>query len=322
MSVVAALVPEVPAPFVPLGMPPEPVRKKSELMRSIVLLTSLAVIFSVDAAAVEPASSAFQPEFFAFQTGFANAASKDPDYLAELVKRAGFDGVELMGLNQVDAFLPALTKRGLKLHALYLQIDLDSDQPYDANLKAMLQKHRGDIHYLWFHIHSRKHGRSDPAGDDRCVEILRELADFAKPLGVRIGIYQHVSLWAERFSDGVRIARKVQRDNVGAVFNLCHYLRTVGPQNLESELAGAFPHVMLVSINGADDGDTTRMGWDRLIQPLGRGSFDVRRVLRVLKQNSYEGPVGLQGFAISQKPEEFFPASVTVWRGYLRDLNR
>ena len=277
---------------------------------------------SLDVAAAEADPPAFQPEFFAFQTGFANATSKEPAYLADLVKQAGFDGVELMGLQQVDAFLPELTKRGLKLHSLYVKIDLDSDQPYDANLKPMLKKHCGQIHYLWFHIHSRKHGRSDPAGDDRCVEILRELADFAEPLEVRIGIYQHVSLWAERFSDGVRIARKVQRDNVGAVFNLCHYLRTVGPQNLESELADAFPHVMLVSINGADDGDTTRMGWNRLIQPLGQGSFDVRRVLSVLKQNNYHGPIGLQGFAIAQKPEDFFPTSVTAWRGYLRDLNR
>lgn len=292
-------------------------------MRTIAVLTLFVLTSSIIATAAEPADPAeFRPEFFAFQTGFANARSKEPAYLADLVKQAGFDGVELMGLQQVDAFLPELTKRDLKLHALYLKIDLDSEQPYDANLKSMLQKHRGQIHYLWFHIHSRKHARSDPAGDARCVEILRELADFAKPLGVRIGIYQHVSLWAERFSDGVRVARKVQRDNVGAVFNLCHYLRTVGSRNLEDELVDAFPHVMLVSINGADDGETTRMGWDRLIQPLGQGSFDVRRVLRVLQQKNYKGPIGLQGFAISQKPEDFFPASVTAWRGYLRELDQ
>ncbi len=282
------------------------------------VLLAFAFIFEV-AAANDPV---FHPEFFAFQTGFARSTSKEPSYLADLVKQSGFDGVELMGLQQVDTFLPELTKRDLKLHALYLKIDLDSSQPYDTKLKSVLKKHRGRIHYLWFHTHSRKYGRSNPAGDDRCVEILRELGDFAKPLGVRIGIYHHVNLWAERFSDGVRVARKVKRDNVGAVFNLCHYLRTVGPQNLETELAGAFPHVMLVSINGADGGDTTRMGWDRLIQPLGNGTFDVRRVLRVLKQSKYQGPVGLQGFAIASKPEDFFPASVTAWRRYIRDLNQ
>ncbi len=136
------------------------------------------------------------------------------------------------------------------------------------------------------------------------------------------GVPLRLRLWAERFRDGVRIARKVQRDNVGAVFNLCHYLRTVGPHNLESELADAFPHVMLVSINGADDGDTTRMGRNHLILPLGQGSFDVRRLLRVLKKNTCKGPVGLPGFAISHKPEDFFPTSVATWRRYLCELNR
>ena len=263
----------------------------------------------------------FEPEFFAFQTGFANAATKDPAYLTDLVHEAGFDGVELMGLDQVEAFLPQLTKRKLSLHALYLKLDIDSSQPYDSRLKTMLAKHRGKIHYLWFHIHSSKHARSDPSGDQRCVEILQELADFAKPLDVRIGVYMHVGLWAEKFSDGVRIARKVKRENVGAVFNLCHYLRTVGPKNMEKELSNAFPHVTLVSINGADDGDTKKMGWDRLIQPLGEGTFDVLRVLKVLKEKNYTGPVGLQGYGVPRKPEDFFPSSVKAWKEMLKKLH-
>ena len=138
---------------------------------------------------------------------------------------------------------------------------------------------------------------------------------------MQIGIYHHVGVWAERFGDAVRIARKVERPNVGAVFNLCHYLKTDGPVGLEADLAEAFPQVMLVSINGADDGDTPSMGWDRLIQPLDKGSFDVRRVLRVLKVNGYAGPIGLQGYAIRERPEEFLPRSVAAYRRILNDLS-
>ena len=272
--------------------------------------------------AESPSSPAFKPEFFAFQTGFANSESKDPAYLAALVADAGFDGIELMGLHQVEAFLPELAARKLKLHSLYLKIDLDQEQPYDARLLPLLKKHEGQFHYLWFHIHSRRYPKSDPAGDPRCVEVLRDLSAQVEPLGVKIGIYHHVGLWAERFSDGVRVARKVDRANVGAVFNLCHYLRTMGPQELESELGDAFPHVMLVSINGADDGDTRTMGWDRLIRPLDEGTLDVSRVLRLLKQQNYAGPVGLQGFAVRQKPEAFFPRSVHAYRQYLQQINQ
>lgn len=297
--------------------PTERKRPMKHIPLFIAILTFASTSFGA-----EQSSSAFRPEFFAFQTGFAKAASKEPAYLADLVKRADFDGVELMGLRQVDAFMPELKARELKLYTLYLKVDLDSDQPYDPALKTTLKKWKGKIPYLWLHIHSRRHGKSDPAGDARCVEILRELSDFAKPLGVRIGIYHHLSLWSERFSDGVRVARKVDRKNVGAVFNLCHYLRTSGPKNLEAELRDAFPHVVLVSINGADDGDTTRMNWKQLIRPLGEGSFDVRRILRVLKENNYQGPIGLQGFGVAQKPEAFFPASVKAYQAYLDELNR
>lgn len=263
----------------------------------------------------------FQPKFFAFQTGFRNAESKDVRYLSELVEKSGFDGVELMGLRQVDAYAAELAPRGLKIYSLYLGVNLDKDPPYDPKIKETLTKHKGNIPYIWLHIGSRKHGKSDPAGDERCVEILRDMADWCDPLGVKIGIYHHVGQWSEKFSDAVRIARKVDKKNVGAVFNLCHYLRTSGPDKLEEELASAFPHVAVVSINGADAGDTKSMGWDRLIQPLGQGSFDVKRVLKVLKEKQYAGPIGLQGFGVRKKPEDFFPSSVKAYRAMLGEIN-
>ena len=264
----------------------------------------------------------FHPKFFVFQTGFAQAKSKKADYLSELVQKAGFDGVELMGLNQVAEFIPELKKRNLKIFSLYLKIDLDAKQSYDKKLKSTLQQFQGEILNIWVHIHSNKHGRSDPAGDEKCVAVLQELADFTRELKVNIGIYHHTGFWCEKFSDGVRIAKKVKRANVGAVFNLCHYLRVTGSEHLEQELRNAFPYVMLVSINGADNGETQKMNWNRLIQPLGKGDFDPRIVLRILKEKGYQGAIGLQGFGIRQKPEEFFPSSVKVFQQYLKEIDQ
>ena len=265
----------------------------------------------------------FSPELFAFQTGFANAQSQLPEDLVKLVAESGFDGVELMGLGQVERFMPHLKQRGLKLHSLYLKLDIDRpDQPVDPNWVSVLEKYGEDLNAVWFHVHSQNHGRSDPAGDAECVAIFQKLSGEVAPLGIQIGIYHHVGLWAEKFSDAVRVARQVDRSNVGAVFNLCHYLKMNEPQNLERELGDAFPHLALVSINGADDGETKSMGWDRLIQSLDRGSFDVTRVLRVLKQNDYQGPIGLQGYAIRERPEDFFPRSVTAYRQMLEKVNR
>ena len=121
-------------------------------------------------------SERFEPELFAFQTGFANADSKAPKDLVRLVDESGFDGVELMGLDQLHEFLPHLRSRGLKLHSLYLKLDLDQpDRPLDPRWNDMLNRHGSEMHAVWFHIHSQKYGRSDPAGDsERRVPRTRQ----------------------------------------------------------------------------------------------------------------------------------------------------
>ena len=65
-----------------------------------------------------------------------------------------------------------------------------------------------------------------------------------------------------------------------------------------------------VSINGADpQGD-----WDRLIQPLDRGSVDVAGLVRTLVENGYRGPIGLQCYAIKGDPRTNLQRSMAVWR--------
>jgi len=55
-----------------------------------------------------------------------------------------------------------------------------------------------------------------------------------------------------------------------------------------------------------------------MIQPLGKGSFDVLNVLKILKENHFSGPIGLQCYAISGKPEEFLKASAETSKKYLK----
>ena len=64
------------------------------------------------------------------------------------------------------------------------------------------------------------------------------------------------------------------------------------------------------------------MGWDRLIQPLGRGDYDVLNVLKLLKEQGYKNPVGLQCYNIKGKPEDFLKESMQTWKGYINQLNQ
>jgi len=172
------------------------------------------------------------------------------------------------------------------------------------------------------HVHSKKFDTSDPGGDEKCVKIINELADFAQEYGVKIAFYPHANLWVEKVDDGVRLAQKINKPNVGTVFNLCHFLKKDETDKLEQKIEKAMPYLFLVSINGADDGNTNEMGWDRLIQPLGEGDYNILKVLQILKDNGYKNPVGLQCYNIKGRSEDFLLESMAIWKEYINQLNQ
>lgn len=264
----------------------------------------------------------FNPPFFVFEDGLWNTKSDSPEYWADLIKEAGFDGVELIGLDKVDAMIPVLKKNDLELFTLYIQINIDEKQPYDIRLKDYIKRLKNRDLHLWVHIHSNKYSSSDSDGDEKCVEIVSELAEFAGNYGVKIAFYPHADFWVEKVDDGVRLAKKINKPNVGTVFNLCHFLKKDDPEKLAHKLENAIPYLFLVSINGADNGDTNNMNWDRLIQPLGRGDYDVLNVLTILKDLGYTNPVGLQCYNIKGNPEDFLGESVLTWKDYIEQLNQ
>ena len=218
--------------------------------------------------------------------------------------------------------IPELNKNNLKLFTLYIQIDIDKDLHYDVRLKDYIRKYKGQITHLWVHVHSEKYSPSDPEGDEKCIRIITELADYCKDYSVKIAFYPHADFWVEKVEDGVRLAKKINKPNVGTVFNLCHFLKKDEIDKIADKLENALPYLFLVSISGADKGDTHQMGWDRLIQPLGRGDYDVFNVLNKLKDLGYKNPIGLQCYNIKGEPEEFLKESVTAWKKYIVQLNR
>ena len=69
----------------------------------------------------------------------------------------------------------------------------------------------------------------------------------------------------------------------------------------------------VVTINGADKGETKEMSWNRLIQNLDVGTYDVGALLRGLHRIGYRGPVGLQGYGIGGDVAENLRRSMDAW---------
>jgi sugar phosphate isomerase/epimerase len=116
-------------------------------------------------------------------------------------------------------------------------------------------------------------------------------------------------------ADALRLVKQADRQNLGATINLCHELMTdQGPQ-LDATIRAAAPYLFLVSINGAD-AKQPGFSWDRLIQPLGRGDFDVGGFLKKLKAAGYRGPIGLQCYAVKGDAAENLRQSSGAWKEY------
>jgi sugar phosphate isomerase/epimerase len=152
------------------------------------------------------------------------------------------------------------------------------------------------------------------------VPIIREIADIARDSGTKIVLYPHADMWLEKVADAVRLAQKVDRPNVGVMFNLCHWLKVDKEENLKAVLESAMPYLLAVSINGADHADAIRAKTGNWLQPLDKGDYDVLIVLKTLKDLGYKGPVGLQCWGIEGDTRDHLARSMSAWKKYMERL--
>jgi sugar phosphate isomerase/epimerase len=116
--------------------------------------------------------------------------------------------------------------------------------------------------------------------------------------------------------DALRLADKYDSPEVGISFNLCHWLRENGGKEPVENVVRRLRRLRTIVINGAD----YEGGWDRLIQTLDRGQFDVYRLLALLKARGLDVPVGLQCYNIPGEPEVNLTRSYAAWRTFAARL--
>jgi len=235
-----------------------------------------------------------------------------PEAQAGVLKELGYAGIGPSGESGIPEMLQALDAHGLKMFALYVGANLDPDQPkYDPKLPEAIRQLKGRQTFIWLYLRSSKFQPSSSDGDPEAVAVVREIAEMCQQSGLRVALYPHTWFYVQRVEDAVRVAEKVDRPNVGVTFNLCHWLKLDEPSSMKRLMELALPRLFLVTINGADhDADD----WDRLIQPLDRGSFDVYSFLKTLKDLGYTGPVGLQCYAVPGDKYENLKRSMDAWQ--------
>lgn len=279
----------------------------------------LLIAFLAVTANVAPAAETNDYPFFPFCIDWHDAKKRSFDEQAAMLKELGYDGVGHIWLDKVAERIKSLDSTGgLKLYQITMTVDIAAGKsPYDARFKDVLALVKG--RHVQFDLLVSGMKASDPGGDTRAVEIFREMSDLAKDSGAQLLLYPHVGNWIERIEDAVRVADKVDRENVGVMFNLCHWLRADKQRDYKALLKLAMPRLRAVSINGADELDE-KAGWAHYIQPLDKGSFDIGAFLKTLKELGYKGPVGLQCFGIGGDAREHLERSMAAWRKLRAEL--
>ena len=234
----------------------------------------------------------------------------------DLLKELGYAGVAWTAEApaRVKAARELAEARGLKMVAIYCPATLTKDGlKGEARLPGIIEALKGSGCIIWLHIGSSVFSKSAPEGDAVAVAGLREIAGWAEAAGLRVAIYPHLGEWAERVQDAVRIAGQVDRPDFGVTFNLCHCLKAGDEAQIPTLLELAAPRLFCVTVNGADRGDAAA-GWDRLIQTLDRGSFDLRPVLQKLREVKYAGPIACQGYGIPGDIRDNLTRTMGAWK--------
>ena len=258
--------------------------------------------------------AADRPLFFAMDT----AARLEPAECAQVLADLGYAGLGGRPAT-AKAHAAALQSKGLVFFNGYFVADFLSGQ---VDLPPELTKAVDDLAgtggTLWLAVNkvTLPLGLSlgPEYGDTVVVPQLRQLVTYARSKGVKISLYPHTGFWAARFETCVRVASKVDDPNLGVTFNLCHWLKVEGSERDPLPLIKeALPRLNFITINGADNGDTQNLGWDKLIQPLGRGSYDVGAFVAKTRAAGYRGPFGFQGFGIKMDSKELLKETMEGW---------
>ena len=246
---------------------------------------------------------------YAFQNG---VHFKSTQERVKVLKELGYDGIGSAKPSQSDLPLPQRLKlydeAGLKLFSFYVGGRLGpKGHSYGKEISQAIKDLKGRKTILELYVQGNKKANTD----EQAVAFVREIADQAKESGLRIVLYPHAGFYVDTLGDAVRVARKCERENVGVMFNLCHYLKVEPATNLKTALTEAKPLLWQVSTSGAEKGGNS---WGQLIQTLDRGSYDQKALFQMLREAGFKGNVGFQCYAIRGDSRENLDRSIKAWK--------
>jgi len=287
-----------------------------------------ALILIICFACMQSFSQKVTNEFFALHNIIRGDSTYDTfEEQVALVKNAGYDGIEINGVESFEGMKAALEKYRFKASYLYTKITLD--EPYmDSRMEDIIRQLKGSKTIIAPYIISN---RSFPPGshgaDTLVIRILKQLSQWANASGLQVAIYPHNGYYVARTDHAIALTKLVDRKNLGLSFNLCHWLAATTRSErstLQNHLRELRPYLKMITICGANDTITRQQNiWDDYILPLGTGTFDTYALVKYcVKDLKLRVPIGVQCYNIKTNKYNLVKNTMRVWKQYLKILNQ
>ncbi len=271
-------------------------------MRAKLALTILLILTTAQLApAAKPKASTFAPPLFAFKNGLAFGSF---DKEAIVLKSLGYNGAGSAPINGLEKRIKAYNTAGLKVFSIY--VDISRMKDIIAAI-PLIKSQNGTIELT---VRSKI--------TDQTIKDIRHLADTAGKAKVRVALYPHAGFAIAKIPQALKLIKQVNHPNLGVMFNLCHFLKSENPADLEKTIQTAGSRIFAASTCGAD---TNGKNWNKLIQPLDSGTFDQTRLFKALKSINFKGAVGIQCYAVKGDKRNNLKRSITAWKKILKQVN-
>ena len=230
-----------------------------------------------------------------------DARKRGPDERAQMLQRLGLKRLaydfRAEHIPTFDREIDALERYGIELTAFWLPTDLEPERNTLVHIIFDLIERRGVRPQLWVTLSGTETREflALPEWErlDRAARAIFYLAQRARRLGCKVGLYNHGG-WFGEPENQIAIVRRLRLDNIGIVYNFHH-----GHEHLDrfGELyPRMLPYLIAINLNGM-----RKQGPQ--ILPLGSGDHELE-MLRLILQSGYQGPVGILGHRPELDAEE------------------
>lgn len=239
-----------------------------------------------------------EAELFAFENGLGFGTFAEE---AAFLRGEGYAGVSQVAGDpeRVARQAEAYRKEGLRVLSVYL--DAGAPELTEGRADDLMAGLAGKVETIELTVKKKGPGT---------MEDVRRISEAAENNGLEVALYPHHGYAVATTADAMEIVRKLDRPNLGMMFNLCHFLRAGKPDDLAEVLEGAKGKLLAASVSGAD---AAGKEWDSLIRPLDQGNFDQGKLLTELKKIGFRGPFALQCYGIKGDKRANLRRSGAAW---------